>query len=172
MSRPANIAGLEVFVPSPDAEVWLQGQKVTGSGTTRRFYSPPLEPGKDYTYTINAAWHENGELVTQKREVNVRADALARVDFTQARETAERDLPPRESVAPPRDDRPPRGETRTAARPEIDAPPRDRDDPPPLAQPSDKADDREPRKAPPIDGPQAEPARDRQPEPAGAPRDY
>ena len=79
-ARPVNIAGLEVQLPSPDAEVWLQGEKQTGSGSMRRFYSPQLEPGKSYTYTINAAWFENGELVTQKRQVDVQADTLSRID--------------------------------------------------------------------------------------------
>jgi uncharacterized protein (TIGR03000 family) len=167
VSRPANIAGLEVFVPSSDAEVWLQGQKVTGSGTTRRFYSPPLEPGRNYTYTIDAAWYENGQLVTQKRQVDVQADALARVDFTQSRDTA-RDMRPRE--APPREELPPRGETRTAARPQIDAPPRDRDLDEPRREASEV--DREPSKAPPIDGPQADAAPNREPAPADATPKY
>ena len=105
--RPTNIAGMEVLLPSPDAEVWLEGQKQSGSGTTRRFYSPPLEPGKDYTYTINAAWYENGELVTQKRQVDVRAETLSRIDFAAGPEPSAAPPPAEPATPPPPQPQPP-----------------------------------------------------------------
>jgi uncharacterized protein (TIGR03000 family) len=101
VARPTNIAGLEVILPTADGEVWLQGQKQTGSGTTRRFFSPPLEPGRDFTYTIDAAWYENGQLVTQKRQVDVRAETLHRIDFTTGPEPAEAPQPAAPNQPPP-----------------------------------------------------------------------
>jgi uncharacterized protein (TIGR03000 family) len=176
---PSNVAGLEVQVPSPDAEVWLQGQKVSGSGTTRRFYSPPLDPQKTYTYTVNAAWYENGELRTQRQQVDIRADSIARVDFTQDSQMAKRDAAESGQPAPP----PPRAEERTAARPDTGARDESLPPPPPNATRVEPVRERpggeEPARdapakdeslpqpklqgekdAPPIDGPKAEPARD------------
>ena len=123
-ARPANLAGLEVQLPNQDAEVWLQGQRQSGSGTMRRFYSPQLEPGKTYTYTIDAAWYENGELVTQKRQVDVQADTLARIDFTGPQESgpqepAQPDAQSPVNPPPPPPQTPPPSKTPAPPRPQV-----------------------------------------------------
>jgi uncharacterized protein (TIGR03000 family) len=46
---------LNVQVPA-DAEVWIDGAKTTQMGANRRFASPPLTPGKNYTYEVTATW--------------------------------------------------------------------------------------------------------------------
>jgi uncharacterized protein (TIGR03000 family) len=69
-----------VGVP-PDAQVTVQGVPVAGSGTLRRFRSPPLEPGQEYTYTITAEWAKDGVPVTRTRQVGVRAGQQVVVNF-------------------------------------------------------------------------------------------
>jgi uncharacterized protein (TIGR03000 family) len=71
---------LTVQVP-PDARVTVEGVPMNTSGSVRQFRSPPLEPGRDYTYTVTAAWTENGQPVTRTRQVTVRAGQQALVNF-------------------------------------------------------------------------------------------
>jgi uncharacterized protein (TIGR03000 family) len=44
-------------------------------------WSPPLTPGKEFTYDLRAQWEENGGMVAQTQKVNVRAGANAEVSF-------------------------------------------------------------------------------------------
>jgi uncharacterized protein (TIGR03000 family) len=85
-------AHIEVRVPA-DAEVWFGTGKTSQTGTRREFVSPPLEPGKGFTYEIRARWVENGKEVTQTRRLDVSAGAWKGVDFTR---------PPVEAVEPPK----------------------------------------------------------------------
>jgi len=75
-----NSALLSIMVP-PDAAVSIEGQPVSQSGARRTFYSPPLEPGQNYTYTVTARWPENGQTVERTRTVSVRAGQETVVDF-------------------------------------------------------------------------------------------
>ncbi len=75
-------ARIEVRLPDPEGEVWFEGHKTQSMGTTRNFDTPPLEPGKTYTYHLTAAWHHNGNLVTDKRVVEFTAGTTVIVDFT------------------------------------------------------------------------------------------
>jgi uncharacterized protein (TIGR03000 family) len=81
---PATTAEVNVRVPD-DADVWIQGEKMSASGTERRFVSPPLTPGTDYVYDIRAAWTEGGRDVTQTRRVNVQAGSHETVTFSPMR---------------------------------------------------------------------------------------
>jgi uncharacterized protein (TIGR03000 family) len=81
-SRPDNTARLHVIVPA-DAKVWFGSAATQLTGAVRRFESPQLAPGKDYTYDLKATWSENGKEVTRTRHVDVRANANLTVDFTQ-----------------------------------------------------------------------------------------
>ncbi len=83
VQRPVNVAYVEVRLPTADAEYWLQGIKQGGSGAVRRFASPDIDPARNFVYTVSAAWHENGRLVTSERRVDVRAGTSVVVDFTQ-----------------------------------------------------------------------------------------
>ena len=89
-------AHIEVRVPA-DAEVWFGTGKTSQTGTRREFVSPPLEPGKGFTYEIRARWVENGKEVTQTRRLDVSAGAWKGVDFTR---------PPVETVEPPKPGKP------------------------------------------------------------------
>jgi uncharacterized protein (TIGR03000 family) len=86
---PANAAQLVVRVPNPDAKVWFQGQLTSQRGSVREFESPPLEPGKDYTYDVRTEWNQDGRKVVQTRQVEVRAGSVVNVDLTRPQARAE-----------------------------------------------------------------------------------
>jgi len=75
-----NTAHLEVIVPA-NASLWLNGWQSRSTGSVRKLQSPPLTPGRPYTYTVRARWEENGRAVTQTRQVPVSAGAQVRVNF-------------------------------------------------------------------------------------------
>ncbi len=86
-----NRAFLNVRLPSPDAEVWIEGDKTRSMGTWREYMSPPLDPDKRYSYEIKARWMENGKEVTRTKKVSVRLNAPTVVDFTADRGDTDRD---------------------------------------------------------------------------------
>jgi uncharacterized protein (TIGR03000 family) len=75
-------ATVEIRVPVENAEVWFQGLKTTETGTVRVFTSPPLTPGRTYTYRVRAAWRSDAGAVEQARSVPVQPGQTAYVDFT------------------------------------------------------------------------------------------
>jgi uncharacterized protein (TIGR03000 family) len=82
--RPEQaIAYLDIRVPL-DATLWVQGVRMTQSGTLRRFVSPPLRDDQDYTYTIKASWDENGQDVVENRQVKVHPGDRLEVDLRRA----------------------------------------------------------------------------------------
>ena len=82
-----TIAHLTVSLPA-EAEIWFEGSKMTATGSVREFTSPPLTPGKRYTYDVRASWDEKGHKVTQKQEVEVSPGAHVRVEFPVPPKTA------------------------------------------------------------------------------------
>ena len=62
------------MVPTADTEIWLGNSKTQSQGMERQYQSPPLESGRDYTYTVKARWTRDGKAVEQTRDVTVRAD--------------------------------------------------------------------------------------------------
>jgi uncharacterized protein (TIGR03000 family) len=82
-----NRARVNVSVPA-DAEITFNGAKTTSTGSVRKFQSPPLTPGKQYSYEVQARWIENGKEVTQTQEVQVTAGANLDVRFPVASGTA------------------------------------------------------------------------------------
>ena len=60
----------------------IDGTRTTRQGAERQFVSPPLEPGKRYSYEIEARWTEDGKEVSQTRKVVVEAGRRIDVDFT------------------------------------------------------------------------------------------
>ena len=71
---------INVSVPAT-AEIWIEGKKTTQGGLFRQFISPPLTPGRDYSYDIKARWRDNGKEVTRTRHVNVHAGGVVDVSF-------------------------------------------------------------------------------------------
>ncbi len=78
---PDNTAHITVRAPA-DADVRFGQGKTQQSGAVREFASPPLSPGKDYTYEIKARWTVGGKEVVQTRQVDVGAGTYKVVDFT------------------------------------------------------------------------------------------
>jgi uncharacterized protein (TIGR03000 family) len=73
-----------VLLPTADAQLWVEGQPMTSTGTTRQFVSPSLESGQRFVYTFQARWTENGRTMEQTRRPSVHAGDQITVDFTRA----------------------------------------------------------------------------------------
>jgi uncharacterized protein (TIGR03000 family) len=78
---PDNRARIRLQVPAPDAEVWVDDEKMTQTGEVRDYYSPPLEPGKGYHYQFRVRWKEGGKPVEKERTIHVQANSRQEVDF-------------------------------------------------------------------------------------------
>jgi uncharacterized protein (TIGR03000 family) len=74
-------AQVTVIVPA-DADVFFDGTPTSQAGTERVFETPPLTPGQNYYYEIEAQWSANGEPFDQARKINVTAGSRVTVDFT------------------------------------------------------------------------------------------
>lgn len=79
-STPVDRAVLAMQVPA-DAKIWVQGEATKQSGEVRTFVSPPLEPGRTYTYSVKAQWTVNGKAVEQSQNVTVRAGNRSQLLF-------------------------------------------------------------------------------------------
>jgi uncharacterized protein (TIGR03000 family) len=76
----ANRASITVLLPDPDAEVLVDGNKMSSTGAIRQFVSPPLEPGQ-FNYEIRASWRVDGTRVTHFRTAQVSPGSRSVVDF-------------------------------------------------------------------------------------------
>ncbi len=73
-------AALVVAHLPEDARIWFQGQPTKQGGTFRQFISPPLTPGKSYTYTVRVEWPEEGRWVSQAHTFAVHAGDIHCID--------------------------------------------------------------------------------------------
>jgi uncharacterized protein (TIGR03000 family) len=80
-SRPAEIT---LLVP-PNAEVWFDGNKTQLTGPERMFRTPPLTPGRDYSYQLRIRWTEGGRSAERQRRVIVHAGDELVVEPTDTR---------------------------------------------------------------------------------------
>ena len=71
-TQDANAVTLVAHVPE-NAQVWIEGQPVGGTGTLRTYQSPPVTAGDRFTYKVRVAWVEGGKLVSEKQEFPVKA---------------------------------------------------------------------------------------------------
>jgi uncharacterized protein (TIGR03000 family) len=76
---------LEVHVPA-EAEIWIDGEKTVQKGAVRQYISPPIEPGRQYTYEIKVKWMDKDGERSQTRAVAVRAGDRRMVDLTKLAE--------------------------------------------------------------------------------------
>jgi uncharacterized protein (TIGR03000 family) len=90
---------LQVQTP-PDAEVWLEGQKMRSTGVMRHFRSPPLNPAKGYVYEVRLRWQLDGKSVEDVRHVAIRAGATVFVDFTHLATLAPKPAAPADESQP------------------------------------------------------------------------
>ncbi len=87
----AEPAYISVWVPA-DAEIWFDGTRTNGTGSFREYVSPPLTPGRSFTYEVRARWRQDGQEVSQVRRIAVQSGARVTIDF---RTTAPSEAPPR-----------------------------------------------------------------------------
>ncbi len=81
---PENAARVLVIVPE-NAEVLFNGGKTAQTGTIREFVSPPLAPGKNFTYEMVVRRPDaGGGTMEEKRSLRVRANEQYRIDFTES----------------------------------------------------------------------------------------
>jgi uncharacterized protein (TIGR03000 family) len=80
---PADNAGhLQLFVPA-GAEVFVDGQKISQTGTTREIVSPAVAPGSRYTYRISVRYtNADGKAVNDTRDITFQANDWFSIDFT------------------------------------------------------------------------------------------
>jgi uncharacterized protein (TIGR03000 family) len=74
---PATIV---VRLPA-DAKLTIDGSPTTSTDAVRTFISPPLQPGKEYQYTLKAEVMRDGKAVERTRDVTVRAGEPSEVTF-------------------------------------------------------------------------------------------
>ncbi len=77
----ANRATIIVHLPEA-AALTVDGKPTTSTSATRRFYSPPLEPGKSYHYTFVARMERDGKEVKAERRVEVHAGERREITIT------------------------------------------------------------------------------------------
>ena len=80
-------AAVAVHVPA-DAQVWFDDSPTKQTGDERRYVTPPLTPGKDYSYQVRARWTDSGQAKDETRTITVHANGVTSVDFTQPAATA------------------------------------------------------------------------------------
>jgi uncharacterized protein (TIGR03000 family) len=80
--RPATI---RLMLPYANAQVVVDDMPTRQSGTERTFVSPPLDPGRNFSYTIKATWRPNNYVtITRTRKVTVQAGQTVEADLRQA----------------------------------------------------------------------------------------
>jgi uncharacterized protein (TIGR03000 family) len=72
---------LDIRVPS-SAEVFVAGEKISGTGTMRTFTSDNLTAGQTYEYKVKGKWTENGKEVVRERTVKAVPGKRTMVDLT------------------------------------------------------------------------------------------
>jgi uncharacterized protein (TIGR03000 family) len=76
-----NKAHIWLRLPA-NAEVWVNDVKTRQTGESRYFYSPPLTPGRQYSYQLRVRWMKDGKPVEETQRLLVHAGATVHRDFT------------------------------------------------------------------------------------------
>jgi uncharacterized protein (TIGR03000 family) len=79
--QSTDSAMLYVIMPSPNAQLTIDGQQMAPRGILRTFYSPALDRGSRYSYTIRATWNENGRPMSREQRVTVAAGRGATINL-------------------------------------------------------------------------------------------
>lgn len=81
-SDSSQVARVMVQLPAQDAELWVNDSALTTTrGMDREFQSPPLDPAKNYTYTVKTRWTVDGKTMEKSRDVKVEPGKTATVSF-------------------------------------------------------------------------------------------
>lgn len=76
-AQPAEI----IIHVSPDAVIWVDGKRLQSGGAERRFVTPPLQPGRKYSYDFQVSWTSGGRARTRDRHVSFQAGDRIVLDF-------------------------------------------------------------------------------------------
>ncbi|MHB1426479.1 MAG: TIGR03000 domain-containing protein [Gemmataceae bacterium] len=79
--QQANVATVMARVPD-STQIWFNDQPTQQRGELREFDSPPLEIGKEYFYHIRFVWFEDGNWVSETKEVPIAAGKMSCVYLT------------------------------------------------------------------------------------------
>jgi uncharacterized protein (TIGR03000 family) len=71
---------LSVRVPA-EAKLYVNGMLTRSTGSERRYISNGLRPGFNYTYELRAQTERNGQMVEERKVVQLQAGQTAEVDF-------------------------------------------------------------------------------------------
>lgn len=81
-STPSDTARATVMVRLPtDAKLFADGTQLRLTGSERKFVSPPLPTGREFTYQFKVEYDRNGETVSVSKRVLVRAGGSVQVEF-------------------------------------------------------------------------------------------
>jgi len=79
-SNPMNRATVVVRLPA-DAQLFADGTALKMTGGERKFVTPALPAGMEYTYRFTAEYERSGEQVSVTKKVVVRSGSMAAVEF-------------------------------------------------------------------------------------------
>ncbi len=83
VGAPSAQGVIHVFLPTSDAVLYINGQKLRAQkGKDRKFTTPVLPSNREFQYWVTATFPQNGESVTQYRKAIVGAGEYTVVDFT------------------------------------------------------------------------------------------
>jgi uncharacterized protein (TIGR03000 family) len=79
---PDNAGHLQLFLPE-NAEVFIDGKKISQTGTTREIVTPTLSPNTRYTYKVSVRYTDaQGKAVNDTRDIHFQANDWFSIDFT------------------------------------------------------------------------------------------
>jgi len=77
----AQEARIEILVPTPNTQLWVEDYQTTTGGMRRSFLTPALSPGT-YVYHVRAVWNQDGQTASAERTITVQPGQAYTVDFT------------------------------------------------------------------------------------------
>lgn len=77
-----QVAFIRVLLPTPDADVYLDGRKTTSRGLERIYEVPPIDVNREYTYEVRAEWREGAQTLMPSRIVRFKGGQTVTVDFS------------------------------------------------------------------------------------------
>ncbi len=66
-----------------DAVVYLEKQRMTLTGSERKYYTPPLEIGQNFVYTVRVEVEREKRVVSTISKVKVSANRNVQLTFTE-----------------------------------------------------------------------------------------
>jgi uncharacterized protein (TIGR03000 family) len=99
-----NVMRFRIMVPTT-AELWINDQKMTPTGSVREFISPPIDWDREYTYEFRARWSDGGREVVQTRKISFFAGDRLTVKLMPAQSETREDDPTRGTIGRSSDQR-------------------------------------------------------------------